>query len=97
MWHLERFLQCFKYIILGFTPSTALLYSPPPIIPRIVSTGIIFAFTYMCTHFLHGIYPPTPFPHHLPPPTGTNIPHPLGRTCSALLLSDFVEEKIKNK
>jgi hypothetical protein len=29
-----------------------------------VSTGINFAFTYMCTHFLHHLHSPTPF---LPP------------------------------
>jgi hypothetical protein len=37
----------------------------------------VFAFTYMCIHYL-GHLPPTP---------------PPGRTCSALLFSDFVEEK----
>jgi hypothetical protein len=40
-------------------PSTA-LFHPPPLIPGIVSTGIIFAFTYMCIHYLHCIYPPIP-------------------------------------
>jgi hypothetical protein len=35
---------------LVFTPSTSLLHCPSPI-PGVVSTGIIFAFTYMCTHF----------------------------------------------
>jgi hypothetical protein len=54
LWHSQRFLQCIKYIILEFIPSTTLLYLPPPI-PGMVSTGIIFAFTYMCTHFLYHI------------------------------------------
>jgi hypothetical protein len=39
-----------------------------------------------------------PFPYLLSPPTGTNWPPPLGRAYSALLFSDFVEEKnIKDK
>jgi hypothetical protein len=44
----------------------------------------------MFTHFLHHMHPPTPFPHHSLPPTGTNLSSPC-RTCSALLFSDFVE------
>jgi hypothetical protein len=39
-----------------------------------VSTGIIFTVSYMCTHFLHCIHPPTPFPCHLPPTTSANPP-----------------------
>jgi hypothetical protein len=45
--------------------------------------------------FVARIYPPTTCFYHLPLPTGTNPP-PWGRTCSALLLSDFVAEKRKN-
>jgi hypothetical protein len=48
--------------------STIVPYPPPLPIPGLVSTGIIFAFPYMCTHFLYGI--PTPFPYHLTPATG---------------------------
>jgi hypothetical protein len=44
-----------------FTPSTA-LFLPPPLIPGTVSAGIIFAFTYMCVHYLCHIHPPAPFP-----------------------------------
>jgi hypothetical protein len=45
---------------------------------------------------LHHIHPPTLFPHHLPPPPGANS-LPLGRTCSTLLFSDFVEERRDKK
>jgi hypothetical protein len=37
----------------------------------------------MCTQYLYHIHPPTPFPHLLPPPTGTNL---TGSTYSALLM-----------
>jgi hypothetical protein len=52
-------------------------------IPKIVSAGTIFAFTYICTQFLHYIHPPIPFPcHHLPPSTGHWFPPPLCKTFS---------------
>jgi hypothetical protein len=73
LWHFQSFLQCINYIILEFTPSTTPLYSPSPI-HGIVSTGAIFAFAYICTHFLHHIHPPTPFSWHLPPPMGDSPP-----------------------
>jgi hypothetical protein len=65
LWPLQKFLQCIKYILLEFIPSTSLLYSPLPI-PGIVSKGITFAFISMCTQCLHHIHPPNPFPCHLP-------------------------------
>jgi hypothetical protein len=76
--------------MLEFTPSIAPLF-PPCWIHGTVSTGIIFAFTCMCTHFLHYSHPPTPCLYHLPPPTGLTLP--LGRTYSTLLFSNFAEEK----
>jgi hypothetical protein len=87
--HLQRFLQ---YVVLEFTPSTIFLYSSLSPIPGVVSTGLIFPFIYTCTQCLHCIYPPVPFPHLLPSPTGTNSPSQTGRTCSALLFSNFVKE-----
>jgi hypothetical protein len=50
---LHRFLPCIKYMILEFTP---LLLSFIPPISWKVSTGIIFALTYMCTQYLHHIH-----------------------------------------
>jgi hypothetical protein len=51
-----------------FTSSTILLIHSPPI-PGTVSTGIIFAFIYMCTHFFCTVFPflplsPTPLPSY---------------------------------
>jgi hypothetical protein len=66
---------------------------PTPIL-GIVSTGLIFPFTYIYTQYLHQIHPPTPFPHILLS-MDTNPPQPTKthRTCFALLFSDFVKEK----
>jgi hypothetical protein len=49
----------------------------------------------MCAQFLNCIHPSTPFTDHLSPCTDTNAPP--NRTCSALLFSDFVEEKEERK
>jgi hypothetical protein len=67
----------------------------PTLAPEVVSTGFTFVFTYMCTHFLHCIQFPIPFPNTS---TLLLVPAlPLGRTCSALLFTNFVGEKIKLK
>jgi hypothetical protein len=65
--------------------------STPPLIPGIVSTGTIFAFTDMCTHILHHIHPPTLFPCHLP----ANRYHPshTPNLFPPSWLSNFEEEK----
>jgi hypothetical protein len=78
---------------LNLLPPPALPFLPPPIY-GIVSTGIIIAFACMCTHPLSSPpLPSLPSSHWCQPST-------LGRTCSALLFSDFAEEereKIKKK
>jgi hypothetical protein len=65
------------------------------LIPGIITTGIIFAFTCISAYFLHLIHLLTPFPQHIPP-TGANPPF-LGRTCFTLLFSNFIEEKKRNE
>jgi hypothetical protein len=77
------------------SPSTLLFYPPP--IPEIVSTDIIFAFTYMCTQFF-AMYSPS-YTLFWPPPLLLLVPTstPPHRTCSALLFSDFVEAKRKKR
>jgi hypothetical protein len=52
LWHLQKFLHCIKCIILQFTP-LLLSFIPSP------HSQNIFASTYMCTQYLHGIHPPT--------------------------------------
>jgi hypothetical protein len=74
-----------SYINLPPLPFTLITSSPD-------STGIISAFTYMCTHYLHSIHPHIPFPPS-PPHSHLWHPSPLGRTCSTLQFSNFVEEK----
>jgi hypothetical protein len=76
------------HIIVEITPFIILLYPSSPI-PVIVSTGLIFPFTYMYTQYLHHIHLPTPSPHILSHPTGTNSTE---RTCYTLLFSVFVKK-----
>jgi hypothetical protein len=79
--------------LLNHSPSSILIHPPLPQ-SGLVSTGIMFAFSYMCTHFLHHIHPPTLLPHSPIPLLSHWCQPPIPRrTCSALLSSDFVEEK----
>jgi hypothetical protein len=94
LWHLYRFLRRTKYIytwihLLNPSPS-----SLPTRIPGVDSTGIILAFTYMCTHF-NALCSPS----HCPSLTLAISPLPLvptltlGKSCSTILFSNFVGEK----
>jgi hypothetical protein len=55
------------------------LNSPPPLLSFIfpkfleISTDIIFAFIYMCIHYLCHIHPPTTFPTTSPLPPVSNF------------------------
>jgi hypothetical protein len=72
-------------------PLYSSLLSSSLLIPGIVSTGIIFAFTHICTRFLHHIHPPTPFCHHLPL---SRLPAlPPEQDLFHLPVLNFVEEK----
>jgi hypothetical protein len=94
LWHLQRFLWCY---LIYHTRIHLIHHCPlscPPLIPGICSTGIIFAFTYMRTHFLHNIHPPTPFFTTIRLPV---VPSALpGRTCSTLSFCWFCG-RIKKK
>jgi hypothetical protein len=82
--HLQKFISSISYL----NSLHLLLYlTPPPRIPAIVSTGIIFAFVYICIHCLHCIHPPPPFPPS-PPPSHHVI------TCLISLNDKFIKNKI---
>jgi hypothetical protein len=70
------YLLCWRGTLWHLQSVNALYHShllPFPI-PGTVATAIIFPFVYICTQYLYYIHPPTPFPHILPLPTGTNYP-----------------------
>jgi hypothetical protein len=72
--NIVAFTQDLKIYRHEFTSSTVFPSYPTPLIPRVVSTGITFVFTYICTHFIILYSPSYPFPQHLPSPTGANTP-----------------------
>jgi hypothetical protein len=47
------------------SPFLSFSFVPLPVL-EIVSTVLIFPFTYMCTQYLHQTHPPTPFPPQRP-------------------------------
>jgi hypothetical protein len=59
--------------MLDFAPLHHYHLSPSPPIPGTVPKSIVFAFTNICTHYLHCIHFPTPF-SYFSPPTGANPP-----------------------
>jgi hypothetical protein len=69
LWYLQKSF----YNISNSPPPPFSFISYPPI-PGVVSTGIIFAFTYMYIQYLQYIHLPTPFLHILSPPTSTSPP-----------------------
>jgi hypothetical protein len=81
---LTNFLQSVKYIIFEFTPSTTLLHSPFPDFWNSLEQVSFCTYLHVCTLFA--------LP---PPPHATPLTHDTqsGRTCSTLLLFNFVEEK----
>jgi hypothetical protein len=73
-----------------------LSFNSLPLIPGTVSTGIIFAFTYMCIRYLCCIHLPTPFLATFPLPLGST-PHQQDRTGSVLLFFNFRRKNRKDK
>jgi hypothetical protein len=62
--------------------------------PGVVSTSIIFAFTFICTHFIASYAPAYPL-SLTPPSSHWSRPSPLGKTCSTLLFFNYVGKKKK--
>jgi hypothetical protein len=77
------------------SPSPLLTFIPPTQTHGIVTTGIIAAIACMCTHFLHYLYPPTPFPCHpsfpLVPWAGPVLP-----SCLIVIILTFPRRKVIN-
>jgi hypothetical protein len=77
--------------------------SPSPQLPFLihgmVSTGIIFVYTYIHTHIFHHIHTSTPFPYCLPLPMVSTLPPCAGLIPpnSFSLILQKGKEKKKNK
>jgi hypothetical protein len=68
-------------------PPSFSFISPPPS-PGIVSSGLIFPFTYMCTKYFQHIHPPTSYHYIVPFPL---VPNPIDRICFTFMFSIFVK------
>jgi hypothetical protein len=61
LWHIQSFLKMCQLSHTWIHPFLISPLSLPSPIHGTVSTVIIFAFTFMCTHYLHHIHSPPPF------------------------------------
>jgi hypothetical protein len=74
-----------------FISSIILLYASLPQHLEYFQQVSFFHFLTCVNILLHLIHPPTPFSQHIPLPLVSALP--LGRTCSALLFSDFLGKR----
>jgi hypothetical protein len=89
--HLHKLLHFIKCIMQEFTPST---FSLPPLIPGVVSKGIIFAFTCIFTFYCIFTFLP-PFPNTSPLPLVLTLLSGQDLFCPLVLW--FFRRKDKNK
>jgi hypothetical protein len=91
LWHLQRFLQCINYVILEFTLSTVI--PAPQFMEQLQQVSLLYLHASVhifCTIFI--------LPPHFPATSHSCQPSPLGRNnYSALLVSDFAEDRWKEK
>jgi hypothetical protein len=76
--------MCLKYILVGFTLPLFFIFPPTPLLRTISADFILFS--YMDTKYIYHIYPHSPFPCALLPPTGI---HPQKRFIFSFCLSFF--------
>jgi hypothetical protein len=92
LWHLQKFLQCIKYIILNSRPPP-LSFIPlsPPFLEWFQQVSFLHLHT--CIYIFCTVFTLlSPFPI-ISPLLLIPTPCPPGRTCSTFLFSNFVEEK----